>query len=628
MARRRLGVVLFVPPPYAGEVDGLRRACGDGMLDRVGPHLTLVPPVNVRADALGTALAVVRAAAGSSGPLALSLGPVATFHPAAPVVYLAVSGPGLDALDRLRSAVFQAPLARPITHEFVPHVTVGDDLDESRIPAAVAALADYRADVVFEWVHVLEEHRDRVWRPIADVRLGPPVIVGRGGLPLELTPGTVVDPEASALVGDPAPAEPEAVPLVVTARREGRVVGVLQGWTARASGQVTSIVVAADAASDEVDRHLVAAARSAAADRGCDLPKIFRKHGLEMIRLGSDGANHARHRGRPSHLVVPVPCRIAPTTQEPPRKARRLRAVGGPLHLHGERPRRSRAGCGLAAATPAAVLGRHQPARPSAASALSRGTARSVRWRAPRRAQHATPRTRCELCTEIGCKSYLDRPCESCPGPRRSRAGCGLAAATPAAVLGRHQPARPSAASALSGATARSVRWRAPRRAQHATPRTTCELCTEIGCKSYLDRPCESPPRPAGHHGRVDNMKRLEAIVARLPEAERVDIEAWGGEPTFRVRGKNFVFSAMDASGISVKLSKEEAEAVVATDPGAEPTGYGLGRHGWVSITIGARASRDRWQQVEEWVRTSYTMVAPKKLAKIVLDEDAAATTP
>jgi predicted DNA-binding protein (MmcQ/YjbR family) len=117
------------------------------------------------------------------------------------------------------------------------------------------------------------------------------------------------------------------------------------------------------------------------------------------------------------------------------------------------------------------------------------------------------------------------------------------------------------------------------------------------------------------------NMARLERIVARLPEAERVDIEAWGGEPTFRVRGRNFVFSALDASGISVKLPKEEAEAVVATDPLAEPTGYGLGRHGWVSVSIG-KADADRWQQVEEWVRTSYTLVAPKKLARIVLDED------
>ena len=29
-------------------------------------------------------------------------------------------------------------------------------------------------------------------------------------------------------------------------------------------------------------------------------------------------------------------------------------------------------------------------------------------------------------------------------------------------------------------------------------------------------------------------MARVEAIVAELPEFERVDIEAWGDEPTFR----------------------------------------------------------------------------------------------
>ncbi len=117
-------------------------------------------------------------------------------------------------------------------------------------------------------------------------------------------------------------------------------------------------------------------------------------------------------------------------------------------------------------------------------------------------------------------------------------------------------------------------------------------------------------------------MARLEQIVARLPEAERVDIEAWGGEPTFRVRGKNFVFTDQAADGLSVKLPKEEAAAVVATDPRAQPTGYGLGRHGWVSVEVGDNADDGRWEQVEEWVRTSYTLVAPRSLAKVVLAQD------
>ena len=119
----------------------------------------------------------------------------------------------------------------------------------------------------------------------------------------------------------------------------------------------------------------------------------------------------------------------------------------------------------------------------------------------------------------------------------------------------------------------------------------------------------------------MSNMTRLEKIVARLPEAQRVDIEAWGDEPTFRVNGKNFIFCDPAFTGISVKLPKDEAEALVASDPRAEPTGYGLGRHGWVSVEVG-KGTKARWEQVEEWVRTSYTMVAPKKLARVVLDED------
>lgn len=117
-------------------------------------------------------------------------------------------------------------------------------------------------------------------------------------------------------------------------------------------------------------------------------------------------------------------------------------------------------------------------------------------------------------------------------------------------------------------------------------------------------------------------MARLEQMVARLPEAVRVNVEAWDGHPTFRVRGKNFVFCDEAARHLTVKLPKEEADAVVASDPDAVPAGYGLGRSGWVSVSLPARPSKARWGEVEEWVRTSFTLVAPKRLAARVLDED------
>src|SRR5687768_17498912 len=174
MPRRRLGVVLLVPGRLADEVDGLRRALGDGALGKVPPHITLIPPVNVREDDLGEALRVLRSTAAATAPLTLSLGPVATFLPVNPVVYLAVGGPGLATLHRLQQALLTGPLARTLTHDFVPHVTVADELAEDRIPAAMSALGEYRhATVVVRHLHLLQEGRDdgghRAWRPIAGV---------------------------------------------------------------------------------------------------------------------------------------------------------------------------------------------------------------------------------------------------------------------------------------------------------------------------------------------------------------------------------------------------------------------------------------------------------------------------
>jgi hypothetical protein len=57
----------------------------------------------------------------------------------------------------------------------------------------------------------------------------------------------------------------------------------------------------------------------------------------------------------------------------------------------------------------------------------------------------------------------------------------------------------------------------------------------------------------------MDNMERIEKIVAQLPEAERVDVAEWGDHPTFRVRGKNFIFCDGTGQHMSVKLTKEEA---------------------------------------------------------------------
>ncbi|MEZ5143969.1 MAG: GNAT family N-acetyltransferase [Acidimicrobiales bacterium] len=289
MPKARLGVALLVPAPTCHEIDGLRRALGEPFVERVPPHLTLVPPVNVRHDALGATMAVLREAASLVGPVTVTLGPVIDFLPDNPTLFLRVGGEpaAIDALHRLRDAVFRPPLERRLTWPFVPHVTVHDDHPPEAIAGAEAALAGYRTTVTFGSVHLLEEQRHgeshRRWVPVAEVRLGPPPVVGRGGLPLTLHVSGLVDPEAGdfltreragtreALEGGQAPEAPSARaddldalppgarPVVVTGVREGAVVGVARGWSGAGGAELTELLVAADARGHGIGRHLAAA---------------------------------------------------------------------------------------------------------------------------------------------------------------------------------------------------------------------------------------------------------------------------------------------------------------------------------------------------------------------------------
>lgn len=270
MARQRLGVVLLVPQPLATQIDGLRRALGDGSLERISPHVTLVPPVNVAERDLPAVLAMVRSAAGAVERLTLTVGPVASFEPVNPVAYLQVGGEPdqVAALLRLRAACLAGPLERAVQHEFVPHVTVADELAEPRLAGAVAVLGDFRAEVTFDRVHVLHEQAGRIWAPIADAPLGSrPAVVGRGSLPLELTVSGRPDVESAALLA--LDAEHHGLPFAVAARRDGAVIAAAWGWSANGWLEVADLVVASAHRSQGVGRHLVAAVEDLARRRGC-----------------------------------------------------------------------------------------------------------------------------------------------------------------------------------------------------------------------------------------------------------------------------------------------------------------------------------------------------------------------
>jgi predicted DNA-binding protein (MmcQ/YjbR family) len=87
----------------------------------------------------------------------------------------------------------------------------------------------------------------------------------------------------------------------------------------------------------------------------------------------------------------------------------------------------------------------------------------------------------------------------------------------------------------------------------------------------------------------------------------------WPDHKDLAVNDKTFAYLSTepDAFGISCKLP--ESNAVALSLPFAEPTGYGLGKGGWVSASLpaGETVPLDLFKA---WIDESYRAQAPKKL--------------
>ena len=277
----------------------MRRALGARSLGRIAPHVTLVPPVNVKEEALEAVLDHVRGRARSSGPITLDLGPPATFWPRTPVLYLEVGG-DLEDLAELHRALMNGPLAPPSGRPergFVPHVTLDQRIEPSRLPHALAALADYRASHCFEHLSVLQQDSEHRWRPMADMALGRPAIVGRGSLDLELSVVVQPDPIVVAWADDLWQAYsrerygPDVHPFErfsIVARSNGALVGYAEGDIRGTALKLGRLVVSPPWRGHGIASHLLRAVERFALEHGCDCVRLETISGEEAAKLYSD----------------------------------------------------------------------------------------------------------------------------------------------------------------------------------------------------------------------------------------------------------------------------------------------------------------------------------------------------
>jgi predicted DNA-binding protein (MmcQ/YjbR family) len=93
----------------------------------------------------------------------------------------------------------------------------------------------------------------------------------------------------------------------------------------------------------------------------------------------------------------------------------------------------------------------------------------------------------------------------------------------------------------------------------------------------------------------------------------------WPGHDDLAVNNKTFAYLSNEGEpfSISVKLPYTKHEALKL--PFTKPTGYGLGKSGWVTLEplAGQMPSVDL---LKSWVDESYRAQAPKKLAASVKD--------
>lgn len=134
-------------------------------------------------------------------------------------------------------------------------------------------------------------------------------------------------------------------------------------------------------------------------------------------------------------------------------------------------------------------------------------------------------------------------------------------------------------------------------------------------------KPAKIPAKPA-KPAKVGLSSRtgLLAIEAQLRHHAMAKPEAtehfpWG-ERAIKVKGKVFLFMRADAQQLSLSTKLPQSGQVALLLPFATPTGYGLGKAGWVSAAFNA-SEQPPVEMLCSWIDESYQAVAPAKLAAL-----------
>ncbi len=107
--------------------------------------------------------------------------------------------------------------------------------------------------------------------------------------------------------------------------------------------------------------------------------------------------------------------------------------------------------------------------------------------------------------------------------------------------------------------------------------------------------------------------EKLKAYALSLPGAQE---EFPWGESVIKVNKKIFVFLGMPENldkGLYLGVKLPETSVYAVMMPFVKPSGYGLGKHGWIDAQFGPGDSVPL-DMLMEWIEESYRAIAPKRL--------------
>src|SRR3954471_6237607 len=114
-------------------------------------------------------------------------------------------------------------------------------------------------------------------------------------------------------------------------------------------------------------------------------------------------------------------------------------------------------------------------------------------------------------------------------------------------------------------------------------------------------------------------VKQLRAFGLAFPGAHSKS--PWPGHDDLAVKDKTFAYLPADGEPFSLSVKLVYTSEVALDLPYAKPTGYGLGKSGWVTFTPAA-GEMPTVDQMKEWIDESYRAQAPRKLVKELDERD------